>query len=1317
MNRILWSLLLLTTLSTVVSAQSLTTTQAATPPLLNLPQLQQLAEQLNNDRINQRQQTLSRAGVLGLPIRRNLATGAVIELEKFEHDRPRYLITTNLMAADTLSTDEVWTGGNLLLNLSGAGQTLGIWDGGNVLASHQELSGAVINLDTSPNNNHATHVAGTMIADGINPSAKGMSYGAQLRAYDFNGDTSEIAAEQLLTDAIVVSNHSYSFIGGWINNFFNDGLPVWFGDVAINSEEDWSFGFYDNSARDWDQIAFDSPTYTMVKAAGNDRGDNGSGTHWHFDGNALNFVLANDVHPNDGDSNGFDSISAGSAAAKNVITVGAAIDVPGGYLNPGDVNLASFSGRGPTDDGRIKPDLVGNGIGLTSSLAGSNNQYGSYSGTSMSTPNVAGSIGLLYEHATNLFATQLRASTIKSLILHSADEAGTAAGPDYEHGWGLMNTASAAQIMLDEANAVAAGHIFEIELQQGQTWSYSLFNDGSQPLKATIAWTDPPGTPPSPSVDPSTLMLVNDLDIRVVGPNNTIHQPWVLDPSNPGFAATEGDNFRDPVEQVFVDSPSAGNYLVTISHKNSLVGGSQHVSLVLTGNQEVNTGPPVFSSTPGTIGTVGVAYEYDADGRAEATGSQSISFSLGFGPIGLTIDINGLVSWTPTADQVGSHPVQLVANNAAGSVTQDFEITVNEPATGAVDLRNYTLSSYAGGQDGVGTVEVSSDGSSLTLTGNRWQSINLNYALTTNTVLEFNFESNQQGEVHGIGLAPNSNIDASRTFKLYGTQAWGIQDFNNYSGGAGIQTYSIPVGQFYTGDVNHLFFIMDHDVTSPSGHSEFSNIRIFEDVASSAPLITSTANTSAIVGQPYAYDTNNQLEASGNPTPNFSLISGPSNMTVTTAGIVNWVPMASQEGEQIITISAVNDNGVDSQTFTVMVAPEPSNDVINFNDYILGAYAGNQDGIGAVIIEDNGYALRLTGNRWQQIPYSYNVTADTVLEFTFASNQEGDVHGIGLSSNLTLDANRTFELSGTQVWGIQNYNDYVTGSGSKSYSIPVGQFYSGAMNHLFFVMDHDVSSPIGESIFSSIRVYEANQALTAPTITSTASTSAIVGTPYLYDSDGRAEAIGFPAPEFSLINSPSNMSISTDGTLSWTPGSNDEGVQTVAIQATNNAGIDSQQFNITVAPAASGNFINFNSNPPEPYAGSQDGTGNVSVENNGNALRLTGNRWQQIPINYTLTANTVIEFDFSSNSRGEIHGIGLDTDLNLSSDRTFHLYGSQLWGNQSFSNYSGSGIQHYVIPVGQFYTGFTPYLFFVMDNDGGQANSESLFSNIEIYEN
>ena len=496
--------------------------------------------------------------------------------------RPFYYGTHNLTAAKTVSTDKVWPGGGYGFSLSGSGTALGrlgVWDGAGVRTTHNELTGRVTQVDsTASQSYHSTHVAGTMVAAGVVANAKGMSYQANLAAYDWDNDSAEMAAAAAA--GMNASNHSYGYVTGW----YYSGAWYWYGDTDVSTVEDYYFGFYSSASADWDQIAHDAPYYTIVASAGNDREDYGPGPgggHWVWDNVAGDWAWSTATRDQDGGTDGYDCISHG-AVAKNVIAVGAVSDIAAGYSQPSDVVMSSFSCWGPTDDGRIKPDLVANGIGLYSCSSISNSMYISLSGTSMSAPNLSGSLNLLIRHyeSTHGGATPL-SSTMKAALIQTADEAGSWTGPDYKFGWGLLNTLKASQLI--SLDSTEPFHIREDFLSNGGADTLYLTSDGSTPLRLTVAWTDPPATPPAPALNPTNPMLVNDLDLRLKFPGEpTTYYPYVLNPASPGSAATEGDNFRDNAEQVYVAAPPAGDYMVVVSHKGTLIGG-QWYSLVCSG--------------------------------------------------------------------------------------------------------------------------------------------------------------------------------------------------------------------------------------------------------------------------------------------------------------------------------------------------------------------------------------------------------------------------------------------------------------------------------------------------------------------------------------------------------------------------------------------------------------------------------------------------------------------------------------------------------------------------------------------------------------
>ncbi len=499
-----------------------------------------------------------------------------------ERGLPVFYRTCNLDAARTIRTDRVWPGGGAGFALDGSSTApgeLGMWDFLGVNEFHAEFQGRVTLMDApSSYYPHATLVAGTMVAAGIDPQARGMSYAASLSAYDMDEDLAEMAAAA--ATGMKVSNHSYVVDGGWdFISFDGAGYPVWFGDVSISATEDYRFGFYGELSRLWDELAHLAPYYTIVVAAGNDRDDAApepDGGHYVWDGG--DWVWSTERRDPDGGADGFDCITP-PATAKNVITVGGVEDLPESYGGPSDVVMSAFSSWGPADDGRIKPDIVANGVDVYSTSSFVYQPYARASGTSFAAPSVAGSLNLLLQYYEETHSGRTpRAATVKAVVIQTADEAGPAPGPDWMFGWGLMNTLEAARLI--EADSRSSGFIRESELPDGDVDELYLYSDGTKPLRVTLSWTDPPGAPPAPSLNPRTPALVNDLDMRLecLG-DGAIYMPYILDPDHPDRPAATGDNTVDNIEQIHVDQPPEGDYRLAVSHKGTLDGTPQPYSI------------------------------------------------------------------------------------------------------------------------------------------------------------------------------------------------------------------------------------------------------------------------------------------------------------------------------------------------------------------------------------------------------------------------------------------------------------------------------------------------------------------------------------------------------------------------------------------------------------------------------------------------------------------------------------------------------------------------------------------------------------------
>jgi|GEM_PF-2895157 len=532
------------------------------------------------------------AAAHGWPTRVVDENGSVTDLQGLDHGWPVYYTTHNLKAAITLGADRIWPGGVMGYTLGGGTQTIGVWEGGAVFVTHQEFSGRVTQQDAGMDvSQHATQVSGTLVAAGLNPAAKGLAFQAHLRAYDWTNDLAEMTAEA--AQGLLFSNHSYGPNAGWQYNSFGDSRYVWFGDPSISLTEDYRFGYYLDRARQWDDLLYQAPDYLVCASAGNDRLEDGNYSgqdHWIFNGSQ--WLLSSQKHDRDGGIDGFDCIN-GFAVAKNVLTVGSAKPLLQGYSSPADVFIDPVSSNGPTDDGRIKPDVVADGVSVVSCSSLGKKEYLAYSGTSAATPGVTGALALLREHLRNLYGNiAIRSATLKALVLHTARETGPAPGPDYRGGWGLMDVARCVALVTEDYACGGNFYIRELLLISGGSLEFDIESDGIQPLRATICWTDPPGPELVPALDNPAPVLINDLDLRLTGPNGMMYYPWILDPAHPDAAAGTGDNIRDNVEQVHVAAPMAGKYRLHITSKGALTGGSQPVSLIVSGNVDRTAAAP-----------------------------------------------------------------------------------------------------------------------------------------------------------------------------------------------------------------------------------------------------------------------------------------------------------------------------------------------------------------------------------------------------------------------------------------------------------------------------------------------------------------------------------------------------------------------------------------------------------------------------------------------------------------------------------------------------------------------------------------------------
>jgi subtilisin-like proprotein convertase family protein len=263
------------------------------------------------------------------------------------------------------------------------------------------------------------------------------------------------------------------------------------------------------------------------------------------------------------------------ASAKNVITVGASEGTRPG--NPADGcgaaalsdnpnQIAPFSARGPTNDGRLKPDLVAPGTRITGALPGFGSPsddelcspaftpaYSMASGTSQAAPQVAGAAALVrrwyLDNVPGAAEPSPSPAMTKALLLNTATD--LAGGPNEEQGWGRVNVAAAFDSTPREfydqqpvdflETGDTAMHAFEVQ-------------DPSKPVKVTLAWTDPPG----PAFGDA---FVNDLDLEVADGGRTYRgNVFGGAYSRTGGAA----DTRNNVESVYLPPGTSGSFSVTV---------------------------------------------------------------------------------------------------------------------------------------------------------------------------------------------------------------------------------------------------------------------------------------------------------------------------------------------------------------------------------------------------------------------------------------------------------------------------------------------------------------------------------------------------------------------------------------------------------------------------------------------------------------------------------------------------------------------------------------------------------------------------------
>ncbi len=388
--------------------------------------------------------------------------------------------------------------------LTGDGVRVGIYDVGT-LHPHPDFDMSRVLIQSGDSAEHGTQVTGTLFGSGLNdPRACGYAPEAELLSVSISNSGSNTLEHER-------RNNRRSLYHAVDNH-------SWTADPVPSNSYNLEAELFDMDARDYLLLG--------VKAAGN-------------------FGAPNTPR----------SLHADSTLKNNVVVGGVVL---GGMPWP-------ETAWGPTQDGRLKPDVMAKSGGVYTTTR--DNGYAWVSGTSFAAPAVTGMVVLLEQlYRREHDGLRMAPDLVRTLLTHSAQDI-TLTGPDYRTGWGIADVEAAADLILADV-AGPGRHIVRGAVREGETWTISTLDvaAGSGPLTVTLGWLDPMGSATALG------QLVHNLDLELVAPNGMRYGPWRLNPGQPFASAVQSSGFgkiipnhRDNTEQVWIAAPAAGLWQVRVA--------------------------------------------------------------------------------------------------------------------------------------------------------------------------------------------------------------------------------------------------------------------------------------------------------------------------------------------------------------------------------------------------------------------------------------------------------------------------------------------------------------------------------------------------------------------------------------------------------------------------------------------------------------------------------------------------------------------------------------------------------------------------------
>ncbi|GLS26621.1 S8 family serine peptidase [Marinibactrum halimedae] len=186
-----------------------------------------------------------------------------------------------------------------------------------------------------------------------------------------------------------------------------------------------------------------------------------------------------------------------------------------------------------------------------------------------------------------------------------------------------------------------------------------------------------------------------------------------------------------------------------------------------------------------------------------------------------------------------------------------------------------------------------------------------------------------------------------------------------------------------------------------------------------------------------------------------------------TSSLQNPVYTYASAGSYDVSLTVTNsENETDTVTETVTVSViDPSDCSINFTN-TSDNYSNSSPG--SAEVSNGGCTITLTGNEWRITDEEFEVTANTVITFDFStSGSSGEIQGVGFDADSGASSNRIFQLTGTQNWGIRDFN---YNGGTQTISIPVGEYYTGTGMSFVIANDKDSGATTNSVTVSNVRI-------------------------------------------------------------------------------------------------------------------------------------------------------------------------------------------------------------------------------------------------------